>query len=802
MSEKKTFFISRAGPDKRWAELIASVVRDAGHEPFFEDEHFRPGQNIVTNMSRGAEANCTIALYSPAYFQSDYCVKELNAALFKDPLGHDGTLIPILVAPVELPSFVADIAYLDLVGIDDDTARKRVLSTLQKHGQIARSMLKLQGRTRRVIDQAGRNRAAMLQKVRATWVNGILKKSLFQEVRILLGLSERPDSVASPFHLLVKRPDEGAAPLAAGTEVVDVYESMGEALLILGAPGSGKTTLLLELAANLLDRADYDATHPIPVVFPLSTWAKSRMALADWLKEQLYLLYNVPRAIANRWVKDNQVLPLLDGLDEVHPEYRVVCVQAINAFRQARGLLPIVVTSREADYEALSESLLLQGAILVQPLSYEQVSDYLIRLGSTTAVVRSALDEDHSLWDLLDSPLLLNVMILSYVGRSAAALPVDGSLHDSTSWPLGADLIGASEGNRAIPRDFQPEPQSKDKSGRNVKRRDQLFGLYFSEMLRRRAVEVRYTRERTVEWLAWLAAQMYEKGETVVYVDQIDLGWLSETQRWATLAWGTLVFSVIGGMAGGLALETALGLFWSTSAEFFAGLVGGLASGLYTGSSGAVFVERISGGRLKFNRCEGVTKAARTGCIISLQVGLVIGLIEAQSQGAMCGLIYGFVFCHFSWLLCVVAVLLIHGMAERPDLAEVVTRRMNRNSAVITGLIALVVGLVGVRAVGMASGIVNGLVGGAIAGSVCARLGVILTSQARISGYLARLVLVRNGSAPWNYVRFLDYAADRILLRKVGGGYMFIHRMLLEWFAARYVEQGTSHGNELRPESP
>jgi hypothetical protein len=33
MAEKRVFFISRAGADKRWAELIASVVRDAGHEP-------------------------------------------------------------------------------------------------------------------------------------------------------------------------------------------------------------------------------------------------------------------------------------------------------------------------------------------------------------------------------------------------------------------------------------------------------------------------------------------------------------------------------------------------------------------------------------------------------------------------------------------------------------------------------------------------------------------------------------------------------------------------------------------------
>jgi hypothetical protein len=56
--------------------------------------------------------------------------------------------------------------------------------------------------------------------------------------------------------------------------------------------------------------------------------------------------------------------------------------------------------------------------------------------------------------------------------------------------------------------------------------------------------------------------------------------------------------------------------------------------------------------------------------------------------------------------------------------------------------------------------------------------------------YFLRVWLIRRGSTPWSYVRFLDYCADRILLRKVGG-YMLIHRMLLEWFAERYVEPGT-----------
>jgi hypothetical protein len=34
-------------------------------------------------------------------------------------------------------------------------------------------------------------------------------------------------------------------------------------------------------------------------------------------------------------------------------------------------------------------------------------------------------------------------------------------------------------------------------------------------------------------------------------------------------------------------------------------------------------------------------------------------------------------------------------------------------------------------------------------------------------------MLTRNGSAPWRYAAFLDYAAERVLLRKVGGGYPY-----------------------------
>jgi hypothetical protein len=36
---------------------------------------------------------------------------------------------------------------------------------------------------------------------------------------------------------------------------------------------------------------------------------------------------------------------------------------------------------------------------------------------------------------------------------------------------------------------------------------------------------------------------------------------------------------------------------------------------------------------------------------------------------------------------------------------------------------------------------------------------------------------------PFNFIKFLDYRAKLILLKKVGGGYIFIHRMLLDYFA-------------------
>jgi hypothetical protein len=56
--------------------------------------------------------------------------------------------------------------------------------------------------------------------------------------------------------------------------------------------------------------------------------------------------------------------------------------------------------------------------------------------------------------------------------------------------------------------------------------------------------------------------------------------------------------------------------------------------------------------------------------------------------------------------------------------------------------------------------------------------------NAVISHYALRWCLWRSQSLPLNAVDFLNYATERILLRKVGGGYMFTHRLLLEYFVS------------------
>jgi hypothetical protein len=58
-----------------------------------------------------------------------------------------------------------------------------------------------------------------------------------------------------------------------------------------------------------------------------------------------------------------------------------------------------------------------------------------------------------------------------------------------------------------------------------------------------------------------------------------------------------------------------------------------------------------------------------------------------------------------------------------------------------------------------------------------------------VKHYCLRLLLAINNRLPFRLIPFLDYCVDLIFLRQVGGGYIFVHRLLMEHFAAMYSER-------------
>src|SRR5215207_2431184 len=513
--------------------------RYGGGQVFKDVDSIELGDNFVEVIT-SAVGSCDVllALIGPQWLtitdgqgrrrldsSDDFVRLEIQAALTRKVL-----VIPILVdgarmPPAEqLPGSLAELVHrqaLELSPARFAVDTSRLLRVLDKTlGQVqppagqppeapAGSLTPEQaaGRT------GQRNRARMLARVRGFWVEGVLEQSLHEIARVELGLETRPEAVPHPWELLVQPLDQAPQPLPSGVGITALFDQFGQALLLLGAPGAGKTTLLLELARDLLDRANQDPAHPIPVVFNLSSWIVRRRPLDKWLVDELHDRYDVPRGIGRAWVTSEQVLPLLDGLDEVARNHRAACVEAINAFRDQHGLLPIAVCSRVADYQELGRQLRLQQAILVKPLTRKQVTAYLREAGRPLAGVRAALREDPQLWELLESPLLLSIVTLTYQGMPASAVRAMGSAEE---------------------------------------RRRHLFAGYVDRMLQRRAQSRSPTPPGpTLRWLGWLARSMRDRSQSVFYLEQLQPDWLPPRQRWL----------VTTGPALALGITTALLLF-------------------------------------------------------------------------------------------------------------------------------------------------------------------------------------------------------------------------------------------------
>ena len=469
----------------------------------------------------------------------------------------------------------------------------------------------------------------------------MLAQSLQGAVQVELGLISRPAAVHSAVSLSLRLPDQPEEPLPPHTSIKEAYELAQQELLILGEPGSGKSTLLLELAHHLVEQSEQDATYPLPVLLPLSSWAVSRPPLEVWLTEQLTLLYNVSRPLSQQWIQAKQVLPLLDGLDEMEASARAACIAAINVYHRDH-LRPLVACSRTAEYAAATrhERLTLHTAVVVQPLSREQVDTYVANLGKPLAALRAALRKNAMLQELATTPLMLHVLILTYHGTSVREL-----------------------------------------SRKEMQLQEQIWTDYVERMVSRKGDVRRYPLSTTRAWLGWLAREMHQRNQTIFSLEQLQPDWLPKGQgvglfimlsalsmeeikpaevfTWSwkkfmfqlsglnreikpaealTWSWKKFMPSLLNGLFGGLLFGMLFGMA--------SGPTGGLLIGLHLGPFFGLFIGLLSGlldgfsreqltERLALSPNEGIRRSTRYGLLFGLAAGLFGGLFGGLLGGLL-----------------------------------------------------------------------------------------------------------------------------------------------------------------------
>jgi len=639
------------------------------------------------------------------------------------------------------------------------------------------------------------NRDALVQNLHQEYKSQ-LERSLQRTAMAAVGLHEDTDVNYSSVPLVLHRSStavEGALP--SSTSIIQAYEDAGQRLLILGEAGAGKTTLLLELACELLARAKGDAKLPIPIILNLSSWASQKPPLEVWLIDQLQLVYHIPSRLSRAWLEQNSWILLLDGLDEVEGALRSPCIEAINAYRgEEDHSTPLVVCSRSQEYLAQESQLALSNTVIVQPLQEEQVTVYLKQMGESVASLREAIRSHPTLRQLITTPLMLQVIILTYRDKTDIDLPQSASLE---------------------------------------KQQQQIFDHYTERVLGQRTAKEQFTPQQTRHWLVWLAQQMKQRHLTEFYLEWLQPSWLSteRSQSQYRLFYmliyglvGALIYGLIGALVYGSMGKLTYGLVVGLILGLVVGVVGGLlddikkirSAEVLTWSWKAVWQDQSPNGK-KIRLAEIFTwNSLWQGLIVGLIVGLIgwliVGLIPAVIVGLIGGLIGWLVVDLVGGLMARLICELISGILGEQINKDMRIRpnqgiRDSGSKALCLGLVGglvvgLIIGLIGWRIMGLQHGLVLGVFLGVFSGVLIAQ---IVGGRAYVCHYILRYILCRNGVIPWHYTHFLEETTKCNLLQRVGGGYRFIHPLFVDYFSSQgisgspdSVEQPIPQGQQTR----
>ena len=329
-----------------------------------------------------------------------------------------------------------------------------------------------------------------------------LEQSLDNRIYIITNKEEDPSQVKPPWAVDIQISSQPTFQLPPNTTITDIYnrEDIEGRLLILGAPGSGKTTTLLQLAQDLIAQAEENTKQPIPVLLNLSSWIDNYQSFKTWIIDNLDIKYGISKNTSKQWLNQEIIIPLLDGLDELAPTQQEKCVEQINEFLQLKPnslhnsnswSSSLVVCSRTEEYCYLVTQLRLNGSIILQPLTQDQIYNYV--LNTIGEELWNTLISVPDLMELVKTPLFLNILALSFQEFSFER--------------------------------WQNLNSSQDKI-------IELFNIYISTMLNRNYNQQKPENEKTKYWLAWLANQLTQENKTEFFVENISPSWVkNENQK-------------------------------------------------------------------------------------------------------------------------------------------------------------------------------------------------------------------------------------------------------------------------------
>lgn len=586
-----------------------------------------------------------------------------------------------------------------------------------------------------------RDRQVLLARVEAAWIEGVLDRSLAGGVRLRPTLRGRSAgrSVPVPEDIMTRR-------------------ARDTSLAIVGPAGAGKTTALLELVRGALLRARSDPTRPLPVVLQLASWAGQ--PLVEWVAEQVRDGLGIPRHITRGWLDDDGLLLFLDGLDRVAAERRGACVRAIHGFR-VEHLAPIVVTCRDDVHAGLDPPLALDATFEVELLDPDHVRVAIERAGAPLAGLAAGLEAHPILRELLRTPLLVDVAARTFHGRPAVAL-------------TGSD-VGTI--------------------------RRELWSAYVARALG--------PAVRLGERLAWIAERIEREGQAGLWIEHLQPTWL-RGQVMRGLHAGLTLLSV--GVVGALLVGGLVGIASGAAVGLPTALLVGLTLALYFG-----FVHGVREIQ-PFERLAWSTAHLRQGLAGALRRGVGLALALASVAAAVWGAAAPLRFMAEVFVANLVAygVLFSLALAVLGGLrGEVVPDRLAPNQAIRSSArnatrVAAVVGLaVALPLLGITfalgpppappvdtrealaatslwrrePAIFFVLVEVCVGATIGVFAGLHRGGLAVVEHGLLRVLLAVTGRLPLRVVALLDEAVERALLRRIGGGYIFIHDELREHLA-------------------